>query len=299
MDSYIDQFIQYLQVERNYSPHTIAAYARDVGDFHDFVLKWFDGKKVDPQQLDPQLLRWYLASLWRQDLSKTTIGRKLAALRAFFTFLFIRGIVRENPTRQIARPKTERPLPSVLKDSELAVLIDSCDDTPLGQRDRAILELFYGSGIRLRELAGLRLTDVDLGQKQLRVFGKGRKERLALFGRQAAEALERYINHGRKELLVKGHQETTALFLNYRGGELSPRGIQKIVKNRALAALARSDVSPHTLRHSCATQLLMGGCDLRSVQELLGHEKLSTTQIYTRVDRNHLKLVHNLAHPRR
>ncbi|MCK9221108.1 MAG: tyrosine recombinase [Limnochordia bacterium] len=298
MDGYIDEFIVYLQAERNYSEHTVVAYARDVVDFHEFCISWFGEDCVDIKKIDQDLIRWYLASLWRRDLTKTTIGRKLAAVRAFFNYLYTRGIIAENPALHIARPKTERPLPTVLKGGEIQLLMESCDDTTLGQRNRAILELFYGAGIRLSELASLRLPHLDLSTKQLRVYGKGRKQRIALFGEEAARALERYINDARKCLLTKSTKQTNILFLNYRGGSLSTRGIQKIIKKHAETAIARNDVSPHTLRHSFATHLLIGGCDLRCVQELLGHEKLSTTQIYTRVDKTHLKAVHNMAHPR-
>ncbi|MGI6559147.1 MAG: tyrosine recombinase XerC [Limnochordia bacterium] len=284
---YLPAFLGYLQGERGASPHTIAAYERDLKQFFDFIDQWFpdtDGA------VDVQLLRWYLASLWRKGLARTTIGRKLAALRSFYRYLARMGAVSDPVALDLATPKKGQPLPKFLEKDEAQTLLTRPDTTtPLGLRDRAILETLYGGGLRVGELVDLNLTDLDLKRGQLRVMGKGRRQRICLVGQPALEALQVYLSKARPKL--KSPRSEDALFLNSRGGRLTARGVQMIVGKYG-------PVSPHALRHSFATHLLEGGADLRSVQELLGHASLSTTQIYTHVTAERLRTVYEKCHPR-
>jgi integrase/recombinase XerC len=276
-----------LQGERGASPHTIAAYERDLNQFFDFIDQWFpetDG------MVDVQLLRWYLASLWRKGLARATISRKLAALRSFYRYLARMGAVSSPAALDLATPKRDRPLPKFLEKDEAEALLNGPNETtPLGMRDRAILETLYGGGLRVGELVDLNLTDLNLARGQLRVMGKGRRERICLVGRRAVNALQLYLTEGRPKL--KSPRSGDALFLNCQGGRLTARGVQMIVRKYG-------DVSPHALRHSFATHLLEGGADLRAVQELLGHASLSTTQIYTHVTAERLRSVYERCHPR-
>jgi integrase/recombinase XerC len=276
-----------LQGERGASPHTIAAYERDLNQFFDFIDQWFpetDG------MVDVQLLRWYLASLWRKGLARATISRKLAALRSFYRYLARMGAVSSPAALDLATPKRDRPLPKFLEKDEAEALLNGPNETtPLGMRDRAILETLYGGGLRVGELVDLNLTDLNLARGQLRVMGKGRRERICLVGRRAVNALQLYLTEGRPKL--KSPRSGDALFLNCQWGRLTARGVQMIV-------MKYGDVSPHALRHSFATHLLEGGADLRAVQELLGHASLSTTQIYTHVTAERLRSVYERCHPR-
>ncbi|NLN15984.1 MAG: tyrosine recombinase XerC [Firmicutes bacterium] len=287
MRGYLPAFLGYLQGERGASPHTIAAYERDLNQFFDFIDQWFpetDG------MVDVQLLRWYLASLWRKGLARATISRKLAALRSFYRYLARMGAVSSPAALDLATPKRDRPLPKFLEKDEAEALLNGPNETtPLGMRDRAILETLYGGGLRVGELVDLNLTDLNLARGQLRVMGKGRRERICLVGRRAVNALQLYLTEGRPKL--KSPRSGDALFLNCQGGRLTARGVQMIVRKYG-------DVSPHALRHSFATHLLEGGADLRAVQELLGHASLSTTQIYTHVTAERLRSVYERCHPR-
>lgn len=284
---YLPAFLGYLKGERGASPHTIEAYERDLTQFFDFIDQWFpDTEGI----VDVQLLRWYLASLWRRDLARTTISRKLAALRSFYRYLARIGAVTSPAALDLATPKKGQPLPKYLeKDEAEALLAKPNVTTPLGIRDRAILEILYGGGLRVGELVGLNLTNLDLTRGQLRVMGKGRRERICLVGKPAVKALRAYLAEGRPRL--KSPKSEDALFLNSRGGRLTTRGVQMIVSKYG-------QVSPHNLRHSFATHLLEGGADLRTVQELLGHASLSTTQIYTHVTAERLQAVYDQCHPR-
>jgi integrase/recombinase XerC len=229
-------------------------------------------------------------------MSPRTLARKLAALRSFFKYLCARGICKTNPARMASARKLGRPLPHFLNVDEVAQLVEAPDtSTPLGTRDRAILETLYSAGIRASELAALQLSHVDIISGVIKVFGKGRKERLAMIGAPATRALRDYLDI--RSQLVK-RSDVRHLFVNHRGGPLTSRSVQRIVEKYALSILpARKDVSPHTLRHSFATHLLDRGADLRSVQELLGHANLTSTQIYTHVTTKRLKQVYDNAHP--
>jgi len=294
MDRSIDRFCCYLEIERNLSVHTLRAYRHDLLEFLRFVKSQTDtdAGPVTPERVDVLLLRRYLARLHKRNC-RTTIGRKLSAIRSFFRYLVRQGALQVNPAETVATPRRERYLPKVLTVDEMFALIQAAaSDEPLTVRDRAILELFYSSGLRVGELAALDVGHVDLVEGLVRVRGKGDKERIVPVGRMARQALERY-------LVARGApRQDQPLFLNYRGERLSARSIERNLKKWLLHAGILKDASPHALRHSFATHLLDGGADLRAIQELLGHASLSTTQKYTQVSLDRLMDVYDRAHPR-
>lgn len=292
MDDDAAAFFRFLEGERGVSVHTLAAYRRDIHQFAQFVradgLATWDG-------VTTAVARRYVAHLSRR-YAPAAIARNLSALRSFFRFLYREGAVSRNPLALIAAPKQPRRLPKFLTPHEISAVLRAPDvATPLGMRDRALLEVLYATGMRVGELVSLRLRDVAI-RDELRVIGKGRRERLVLLGVAAQEALRRYLGQGRPPL-VRGH-DPDVVFLNARGGPLSDRGVRVVVDRHIRAVAFDRRVSPHVLRHTFATHLLDGGADLRSVQELLGHVNLSTTQIYTHVSRDWLKRVYDKAHPR-
>ncbi|APG24284.1 tyrosine recombinase XerC [Syntrophotalea acetylenica] len=294
MDRSIDRFCCYLEIERNLSVHTLRAYRHDLLEFLRFVKSQTDtdAGPVTPERVDVLLLRRYLARLHKRNC-RTTIGRKLSAIRSFFRYLVRQGALQVNPAETVATPRRERYLPKVLTVDEMFALIQAAaSDEPLTVRDRAILELFYSSGLRVGELAALDVGHVDLVEGLVRVRGKGDKERIVPVGRMARQALDRY-------LVARGApRQDQPLFLNYRGERLSARSIERNLKKWLLHAGILKDASPHALRHSFATHLLDGGADLRAIQELLGHASLSTTQKYTQVSLDRLMDVYDRAHPR-
>jgi integrase/recombinase XerC len=288
----IDAYLRTLEGERNASSHTLAAYARDLRAFAAFLRRqgvsgW--------DQVGPEVARRYVVELDRR-YSRSSIARQLSALRGFFRFLYREGAVPRNPLDLVGPPRRPRRLPQFLTPEEVRAVLAAPDlTTPLGVRDRALLEVLYATGMRVGELVGLRLADLQW-EGEIRVLGKGRRERIVLLTTAAVEALHRYLTRARPHLV--GPRRTDAVFVNARGGPLTDRGVRLIVL-RAIrrAALARR-VSPHVLRHTFATHLLDGGADLRTVQDLLGHASLRTTQIYTHVSRDWLKRVYDRAHPR-
>jgi len=297
----VRDFLRYLEGDRNVSPHTLRAYASDLRQFLEFLNPregLHDGARPAARlsEVDRHTIREYLAKLQQQGASSRTLARKLAALRSFFKYLHTRAICASNPAKLVSSRKLSRPLPHVLDVEEVERLVEAPDDsTVLGKRDRAILETLYSTGMRAGELAAVRLNNVDLICGAITVSGKGRKERLALLGSLAVRALRAYLDV-RSELAKDS--DVTHVFLNHRGGPLTSRSIQRIVHKYATTMLpTRVAVSPHTLRHSFATHMLNRGADLRSVQELLGHASLTSTQIYTHLTTERLKEVHRRAHP--
>lgn len=293
MKSLLGRYILYLQGEKNASPFTVRSYNSDLTDFLDFCRQ----AHVDhPDTVDRSLVRSYMGSLMEKGRAKATIGRRLSAMRSFYRYLAREGVVSPDRLTEVSSPKKERKLPDFLTQEETELLLKvPFASTPLGQRDRALLELFYASGLRLRELAGLDVSRVDLQGREVIVLGKGSKERVALMGKPAAEALAAYLQEGRSQLL-KG-KKSDALFLNHRGGRLTPRRIQYVVEECAERAGLRKRLHPHMLRHTFATHLLDGGADLRVVQDLLGHASLSSTQVYTHVTQRQAQKVYLKAHP--
>ncbi len=299
MYPYIDSFLYYLQLEKNASSHTLDNYQRDLFQGLDFFARAL-GKpdhRISPQEINRSLLRAFLADLQSRGFSRATIARKLATWRSFFRYLAREEVVPASPAGHLSSPKMERKLPRFLFVDECRALVEAPpDDTPLGRRDRALLETLYASGMRVGELVALNLDDLDLDRACIRVAGKGARERMLPIGSCAVRALESYLSAGRPALATGSSGE--ALFLNYRGERISVRGVRKIIDKYVNQICLERKVSPHVLRHSFATHLLDNGADLRAVQELLGHVRLSTTQIYTHVTRERLKEVYRRAHPR-
>ncbi len=292
MESLLERFLTHLEAG-DASPYTIKNYGNDIGQF----LNYCRSQGVSAlEQVDRPLLRCYLAELDEVGYAKASIARRVAELRSFGDFLLREGEVERNPFRLVSAPRIPKRLPQYLTVAEVEALLAVPDtSTPLGLRNRAIIEMLYSAGLRVSELVGLDVADVDLEQAQVCVMGKGNKERLGLLGRPAVRAVQAYLNLGRPELL--GRQPTNALWLNHRGGRLSVRGVALVLNQAGKQAGIRTPVSPHVLRHSFATHLLDGGADLRVVQELLGHANLATTQIYTHVSQSRAREVYIRAHP--
>jgi integrase/recombinase XerC len=285
-------FLRHLERERNASPHTIRAYREDLAQFSLYLEREL-GRAARPGDVDHLLVRGFLAELHQRGLSKASSARKLAGLRSFFRYLCREGRLASNPARALATPRLDKRIPSVLDEAQAASIVEMPGDGTAALRGRAILELLYATGIRCAEAVALDVHELDLGARMVRVLGKGRKERVVLFGRRAASALQAWLAD-RARLQPRGD----ALFLNARGGRLSGRSVRTLVATRVKQVALERRCSPHTLRHSFATHLLMRGADLRAIQELLGHSSLSTTQRYTHVDTRHLLEVYKKAHPR-
>jgi len=299
MHQEIERFINYMQVVRNASPHTLKGYASDIAQFAGFLEG--EGLSTAPGEVDSQTLRRYLARLHRRGISKASTARKLASLRAFFKYLLRKGIIERDPTAGLPSPKLDKRLPKFLRDEQIEALMQKPDTSkPIGMRDAAILEMLYATGVRVSELAGMDLRDLDLRAGEAKVLGKGSKERIVLFGRAAQEALALYLNFGRGRLLSRRHdgEREDALFLNKDGHRLAVRNIERLLDKYFGMVSDEMKISPHVMRHTFATHMLEHGADLRSIQELLGHASVSTTQIYTHVSRERLKQVYESAHPR-
>ena len=289
-----DDFLKSLRAERDLSPHTIEAYRSDIDQFTEWAGR---GRVRTLAEVDRRLLRRYVAWLSERKYARRSIARKASAIRALLRWAVIHDLVPANPAEGVAAPKLDRPLPKVLRADDAAALVElPPDDDPVGVRDRALLELLYGSGIRVSELCGLDLGDLDLRSGRFRVTGKGRKERRLPMTPQACDWVRRYTAEARPQLLRKDASATDALFLNTRGTRIGPRSVRSVVAKYSRETTGA--IGPHALRHTFATHLLDGGADLRTVQELLGHENLATTQIYTHVSMERLKTVYEQSHPR-
>jgi integrase/recombinase XerC len=288
------EFLDYIRLNRNASAHTVAAYESDLSQFLAFAGHERGAREaLEPKHLDLALIRGFLAELYRQGQARASVARKVSALRTFVRYLRREGWIESDPAALAVAPKREQKVPAHLSVDEMSRLLDAPDAaTPLGRRDRAILELFYASGIRLSELVALDLEDVDLAGRMVRVMGKGRKERIVPFNQKAAAALRSWLKD--RVALTRGD----ALFVNARGGRLTGRSVQRLVARYVTSCSTRFGISPHALRHSFATHLLQAGADLRAIQELLGHVRLSTTQRYTHVNVAQLLDVYRKAHPR-
>jgi integrase/recombinase XerC len=292
MQASIGAFLLYLERERNASPNTIRAYGEDLAQFADHLRREL-GRDPRPEDADHLAIRGFLAELHRRGLAKSSSARKLAGLRTFFRYLCREGRLETNPARILATPRKEKRIPSVLDEAQVRALLDLPGGGLEAARGRAILELLYATGIRCAELVALDVGEVDLEARMVRVLGKGRKERIVLFGHRAQEELGAWL-----EERARLRPRTDALFLNARGGRLTDRSVRALVARRVKQTALARRCSPHTLRHSFATHLLTRGADLRAIQELLGHASLSTTQRYTHVDTRHLLEVYKKAHPR-
>ena len=293
MQKIFNRYINHLQAERNASAYTVRNYKTDLLDFFRFLLE----KKVSSlEQVERQVLRDYLAHLVKRGIVKASIARKLSAIRSFYRYLVREKLIAANPIERISSPKLDKRLPAFLTLDEVKRLLGAPDlSTPQGWRDRALLELLYASGLRVSELVSLELGQINLDTNEIRVWGKGSKERVVLMGEPAAEALRNYLEQGRPRMLTA--KKSNALFLNRYGQRLPERRVQLILEKYAGLAGLNKRVHPHMLRHTFATHLLDGGADLRVVQELLGHARLSSTQIYTHVTKAQAKKVYLAAHP--
>ena len=301
MENLIADFRIYLEVQRNVSKHTLKAYLADVEEFNNFLQESDITKKGDAIiNVEPETIRSYLSHLYREKVKKVTVNRKVSSLRSFYKYLLRAGKVKNNPAEMVQTPKTEKYMPTFLSvDETFQLLGDQGDHSVSGLRDSAMLELFYSSGLRLSELAGLNVTDFDFRQALVKLRGKGKKERIVPVGRQALLAIDGYLKNT-TEVRKKCDENLfkNPLFLNTRGKRITARSIARIVDAMTVKSGIGRKISPHSLRHTFATHLLNAGADLRSIQELLGHESLSTTQKYTAVNINRMMEVYDKAHPR-
>jgi integrase/recombinase XerC len=307
-------FLEYLRLNRNASAHTASAYESDLTQFFEFATQYRGTPHLEPGELELGTVRAFMAELYRQGHARTSVARKLSALRAFGRFLRREGLIEIDPASLAATPKRERKVPAHLSIDEMTRLLEMPDASePLGCRDRAILEVFYASGLRLSELVGLDLDDVNLRARMVRVMGKGAKERLVPFNSATEKSLRDWLKaravlrtnpepsqspRPKVQSLRARAQSREPLFLNFRGARLTGRSVQRLVARYVAACSTRFGISPHALRHSFATHLLERGADLRAIQELLGHVQLSTTQRYTHVNAAQLLDVYRKAHPR-
>jgi integrase/recombinase XerC len=311
----LDEFLEHLRLNENASLHTVRAYESDLSQFLEFLATTLGRRRVDltPNDFDHLRIREFLGDLHRRGNTRSSAARKLAALRTFGRYLRREGDIEGDPAALVGTPKREQRLPAHLGESEMAKLLEIPDTSqPLGRRDRAILELFYASGLRLSELVGLDLDDVNLNSRMVRVLGKGRKERLVPFNPKAEEAIRAWLKDvaslpapastrrapARPRRPGGSTRQRQPLFLNYQGGRLSTRSVDRLVRKYVAACSTRFGISPHALRHSFATHLLERGADLRAIQELLGHARLSTTQRYTHVNAAQLMDAYRKAHPK-
>ena len=315
LDELKTQFLDHLRYERNVSAHTLRNYESDLQQFIDYLVppaektestrvkKKTGTKPVEPdiKQIDHLTIREWLASLHSDHKKKSSIARKLAALRTFFQFLVREGAVESNPAKLVATPRKEKKLPVHLSVEDAVRFIETPDaETDFGKRDRAILELLYATGMRVSELVQLDLRDIDFNNKLLRVFGKRRKERIVPFGDPAAKALRDYLSVREKFLMNAPvtKRDAQPLILNYQGTRMTTRSVGRLVEKYIRLCAGIHNISPHALRHSFATHLLDSGADLRDIQTLLGHARLSTTQVYTHVSMEKLIEVYDKAHPK-
>jgi len=304
VQNYIDDFLKHLRYERNASEHTLRNYASDLAQFQDHLAPPDEKgrrRNVDIHAIDNLTIREYMAALYEKKKKKSSIHRKIAALRTFFRFLCREGILEINPAKLVASPRVERKLPNHLTIEQMVKFIETPEtETVLGRRDRAMLELLYASGIRVSELVGLDMTDIDFENMTVRVKGKGRKVRIVPFGEHARKALQDYLSV-RGELLIEADPEKIdpkAVFMNYQGTRITTRSVGRMIDKYVRICAEVHHISPHSLRHSFATHLLDAGADLRTIQELLGHARLSTTQQYTHVSLDKLMEVYDKSHPK-
>ncbi len=305
IEQLLEQFFEHLRYERNVSEHTLRNYASDLEQFYNYIAppdaETGARREVDVRQIDHITIREWLSTLHTAQKKKTSVARKLAALRTFFQFLVREGVVELNPAKLVATPRLEKKLPNHLSVEDAIRFIETPDlETDLGKRDRAILELLYATGVRVSELTKLNLNDVDFKEKLVRVTGKRRKQRIIPFGDPALHAIVGYLsvrNHFLQNAPV-AERDDHALFLNYQGTRITTRSVGRMVDKYIQICAGIHNISPHSLRHSFATHLLDSGADLRDIQELLGHARLSTTQIYTHVSMEKLIEVYDKTHPK-
>lgn len=300
MQQWINSFLRYVRFERNYSPHTLNSYQHDLEEFHTYLSRGRREQVITPAEIDHLTIREFLGHLHHKGNQRSTMARKLATLRSFFQFLHREGVIDVNPARIVRTPRQDKAQPRFLSRDEVEViLLLPGNESDAGIRDCAILELLYATGIRVAELVGMNVEDVALAERLMKVRGKGRKERLVPFGGNAEEAVRSYLPVRRCLLRrKKTTHHPNALFLNLRGERITVRSVQRNIHKYIRRSALTLDVHPHLFRHSFATHLLDAGADLRSIQELLGHESLATTQKYTHLAIEQLIETYRAAHPR-
>jgi integrase/recombinase XerC len=292
MQAHVDAFLRHLQRERNASPHTVRAYSIDLAQLLTHVREEL-GKDGEPRDVDHLMVRSFLARLHESGVKKVSASRKLASVRTFFRYLCREGVLERNPARVILSPRLERRIPSHLEEAEVEALLDAPADDDASKRAQALLEMLYATGVRCAEIVGMDRGEVDLDARVVRVLGKGRKERIVPFGTRARDALIRYL-----PIRQAAQPASDALFVTARGARLTDRAVRRILAGRLKEIALGKRVTPHTLRHSFATHLLQRGADLRSIQELLGHASLSTTQRYTHLNTRQILETYAKTHPR-
>lgn len=293
----VNLFLEYLQIEKNYSKYTSISYEHDLQEYFQFMFT--QAGVSDIKEITNVEIFSYLTYLYNNKFERSTISKKISSIRSFYKYCIREEMLVDNPFISIHTPKLRKKLPNFLYEDELEHIF-SCHDvsTPLGQRNAAIIELLYATGIRVSEMCRLKLNDVDFLMAIVTVYGKGKKERIVPFGSYANDSLEIYINEGRKLLLCSQTTDHGYVFVNHRGGPLTSRGVRVILDKVVKDACLQKHLHPHMLRHSFATHLLNEGADLRTVQELLGHEHLKSTQVYTHVTKDRLKHIYQNSHPR-
>lgn len=285
----LNSFLEYLDIEKNYSINTINSYNKDISSFISFL------KQNNIDNVDYNIIRKYLIYLYEKKYKNKTIARHISSLKSFYKFLYRNDFIKENPFILISTPKIEKLLPNYLNITDLEILINVSDNSSLGLRNRLIIEMLYSTGVRVSELVNIKMSDIDFSNKRITILGKGNKERNVLYGKTCENYLIEYIDKSRSKLIKK---DCEYLFLNKNGTTLSDRGVRLIINDIVKKSSLRLNVSPHTFRHTFATHLLSNGADLKTVQELLGHENISTTGIYTHVSNEHLRNVYLNSHPR-
>lgn len=289
MEKYIKEFLEYLKIEKNYSENTIKGYNKDLLDYKEYL------KTKDVKDTDYKFIRSYLSYMFLKKYEKKTISRHISTLRSFYKYLVNENIIKKNPMILISNPKLDKKLPNFLYYDEMEILINIPDKkTTLGLRDALILEILYSTGIRVSELINIKIKDINFNDKKILILGKGNKERYVLYGDTLKELLDLYLKNSRSKL----NKNSDYLILNKNGNKITDRGIRLIIFNVLKKGKLDYHVSPHTLRHTFATHMLNNGADLKSVQELLGHSNLSTTQVYTHVTNERLRSVYLSTHPR-
>lgn len=285
----IDGFLKYLEKDKNYSLLTIESYRKDLEEFKKYTNK-------DLTKISKEDVKKYLKFLFDKEEKNSTVSRHISTLKSFYKYLYIEGLIDKNPLSNIKYPKKEKLLPKFIKENELNEILNASKDGEFGQRNNLIIELLYATGVRVSELVNIKISDIDFSNKQIRILGKGSYERFVYFGEYAESALNTYLNDLRIKLL--NGKRNDYLILNKNGNQITTRGVALIIDNIIKETSLKINISPHSLRHTFATHLLDAGCDLRSVQELLGHKSINSTEVYTHVTSERLKEVYFNAHPR-
>lgn len=292
MSRSIEEFLEYLEFQKKYSENTVEAYRNDLEGFEQYV----HAKKIDYKKMNYSDVTDYMIHLSNSNMKPASVNRHLSSLRSFYSFLLINKEVKDSPFELVNGPKKEKRLPNYLQYDEFLDLIKTCDETNLGVRNRMILELLFASGVRVSELVGIKINDIDFKNREIKILGKGKKTRIVYFNKTCQEVMSKYVCNARQELLKGKHCEY--LFVNHLGNALTRRGVSDILEKLIMKSSIKHKISPHTLRHTFATLMLNEGMDIREVQELLGHARLSTTSIYTHVSNEELRRIYLQSHPR-